>query len=239
MEVYARVRRAVQVDGMSERQAAREFGLSRKTIRKMLAYAAPPGYRRKKPVARPKLGPWLGVVDQILEDAEARPKKQRHMARRIFDRLKAEHGFTGGYTIVREYVREARLRHKEVFVPLIHPPGDAQADFGEALVEVEGTEQKAHFLCVQPAAFRRCLRGGVSGREYGVVLRGARPGVCLFRRRAADDLVRQHEDRCRLRCCRTLKGRHGIDNAAAAAFRGLSGRIKAVCTIRFRIRTRL
>lgn len=148
MEVYARVRRAVQVDGMSERQAAREFGLSRKTIRKMLAYAAPPGYRRKKPVARPKLGPWLGVVDQILEDAEARPKKQRHMARRIFDRLKAEHGFTGGYTIVREYVREARLRHKEVFVPLIHPPGDAQADFGEALVEVEGTEQKAHFLCV-------------------------------------------------------------------------------------------
>ena len=68
MEVYARVRRAVQVDGMSERRAAREFGLGRKTVRKMLAYAAPPGYQRKKPVARPKLGPWLGVVDQFLED---------------------------------------------------------------------------------------------------------------------------------------------------------------------------
>ena len=148
MEVYARVRRAVQVDGMSERQAARAFGLSRKTIRKMMAFAAPPGYQRKKPVARPKLGPWLGVVDQILEDDESRHKKQRHTARRIYDRLKAEHGFTGGYTIVKDYVREARLRHKEVFVPLAHPPGDAQADFGEALVEVEGTEQKAHFLCV-------------------------------------------------------------------------------------------
>jgi hypothetical protein len=47
---------------MSERQAAREFGLARKTVRKMLAYAAPPGYQRKKTVARPKLGPWLGLA---------------------------------------------------------------------------------------------------------------------------------------------------------------------------------
>jgi len=148
VEVYARVRRAVQVDGMSERQAAREFGLARKTVRKMLAYAAPPGYQRKKPVARPKLGPWLGVVDQILEEDESQPKKQRHTARRIFDRLKAEHSFTGGYTIVKDYVREARLQHKEVFVPLAHPPGEAQADFGEAVAVIDGVEQKAHFLCM-------------------------------------------------------------------------------------------
>ena len=118
MEVYARVRRAVQVDGMSIRQAAREFGLSRKTIRKMLAYSVPPGYERKKPVLRPKLGPWLGIIDQILEDDKSQPKKQRHTAKRIRDRLKEEHGFGGGYTIVKDYVQEARLRHKEVFVPL-------------------------------------------------------------------------------------------------------------------------
>lgn len=148
VEVYARVRRAVQVDGMSVRQAAREFGLSRKTIRKMLAYSIPPGYQRKKPVSRPKLGPWLGVVDQILESDESQPRKQRHTARRIFDRLKEEHAFTGGYTIVKDYVRDARLRHKEVFVPLAHPPGDGQADFGEALVVIGGVEQKAHFLAV-------------------------------------------------------------------------------------------
>lgn len=72
VEVYARVRRAVQVDGMSVRRAAREFGLSRKTIRKMLAYPVPPGYQRKKPASRPKLGPWLGVVDQILENLNSR-----------------------------------------------------------------------------------------------------------------------------------------------------------------------
>ena len=147
MEVYARVRRAVQVDGMSIRQAAREFGLSRKTIRKMLRFSLPPGYERKKPVKRPKLGPWLGIIDQIVVDDQSQPKKQRHTAKRIWDRLKAEHGFGGGYTVVKDYVRQARLRHKEVFVPLAHPPGDAQADFGEALVVIGGVEQKAHFQC--------------------------------------------------------------------------------------------
>lgn len=148
MEVYARVRRAIQVDGMSQREAARQFGLARKTVRKMLAFSIPPGYGRKKPVVKPKLGPWLGIIDQILEDDKTQPKKQRHTAKRIWDRLKAEHAFTGGYTVVKDYVRDARVRHKEVFVPLAHPPGDAQADFGEALVVIAGVEQKAHFLCM-------------------------------------------------------------------------------------------
>ena len=81
-------------------------------------------------------------------DDQTQPKKQRHTAKRIWDRLKAEHGFSGGYTVVKDYVRQARLRHKEVFVPLAHPPGDAQADFGEALVVIAGSEQKAHFQCI-------------------------------------------------------------------------------------------
>ena len=76
-----------------------------------------------------------GVIDQILRDDQQRPKKQRHTAKRICERLRAEHGFTGGYTIVKAYVREQKLGGQEMFVPLAHPPGDAQADFGEALVE--------------------------------------------------------------------------------------------------------
>src|ERR1700689_3986302 len=134
---------------MSVRQAAREFGLSRKTIRKMLQFSLPPGYERKKPILRPKLGPWLGIIDQILVDDKTQHKKQRHTAKRIFDRLKAEHAFGGGYTIVKDYVRQARLRHKEVFIPLAHAPGDGQADFVEALVVIGGVEQKAHFQCFE------------------------------------------------------------------------------------------
>ena len=148
MELYARVRRAVLVEGRSRRAVAREFGLARKTIDKMLRYSVPPGYQRQLPIRRPKLGPWLGVIDAILKDDKTRPAKQRHTAKRIFERLKEEHGFSGGYTIVKDYVRSEELRGREMFVPLVHPPGEAQADFGEALVVIAGVEQKAHFLAM-------------------------------------------------------------------------------------------
>jgi transposase len=146
VEIYGRVRRAVRVEGRSQRAVAREFGLSRETVRKMLQYAVPPGYQRQQPIKRPKLGPWLGVIDAILNDDKQRPPKQRHTSKRIFERLKEEHGFTGGYTIVKDYVRTATLRGQEMFVPLVHPAGEAQVDFGEALVVIAGVEQKAHYL---------------------------------------------------------------------------------------------
>jgi transposase len=112
----------------------------------MLQYAVPPGYQRQQPIKRPKLGPWLGVIDAILNDDKQRPPKQRHTSKRIFERLKEEHGFRGGYTIVKDYVRTATLRGREMFVPLVHPAGEAQVDFGEALVVIAGVEQKAHYL---------------------------------------------------------------------------------------------
>src|ERR1017187_3445334 len=146
VELYARVRRAVLVGGMSRRAAARGFGLARKTVSKMLEYTAPPGYQRRKPVRRPKLGPWQGAIDAILEDDKQRPRKQRHTAKRIFERLRAEHRYTGGYTIVKDYVRSAKIGGQEMFVPLTHAPGEAQADFGEAQVVIAGVEQKAHFM---------------------------------------------------------------------------------------------
>ena len=148
MEIYGRVRRAVRVEGRSQRAVAREFGLSRETVRKMLQYAVPPGYQRQQPIKRPKLGPWLGVINAILEDDKQRPSKQRHTAKRIFERLREEHSFTGGYTIVKDYVRSAELHSREMFIPLTHAPGEAQADFGEALVVIAGVEQKAHYLAM-------------------------------------------------------------------------------------------
>ena len=114
----------------------------------MLEYAVPPGYQRQQPIKRPKLGPWLGVIDAILKDDKQRPAKQRHTAKRIFERLKAEHGFTGGYTIVKDYVHTSTLRGQEMFVPLAHPAGEAQVDFGEAMVFIAGVERKAHYLAM-------------------------------------------------------------------------------------------
>ncbi len=157
MEIYGRVRRAVRVEGRSQRAVARDFGLSRETVRKMLQFAVPPGYQRQQPIKRPKLGPWLGVIDAILDDDKQRPAKQRHTAKRIFERLKEEHGFTGGYTIVKDYVRSAELHSREMFIPLTHAPGEAQADFGEALVVVAGVEQKAHYLAMDLAHSDDCF----------------------------------------------------------------------------------
>ena len=148
VEFYAQVRRSVYVEGISEREAAQRFGLARETVRKMLRYATPPGYQRRQPVRRPKLGPFTGIIDQILESDREQPRKQRHTAKRILDRLREEHGFDGGYSCVKEYVREKRLTAREMFVPLVHPPGDAQADFGEAVVVIAGVQCKAHFLVV-------------------------------------------------------------------------------------------
>ena len=146
--LYAAVRRSVYVEGLSERAAARRFGLARETVRKMLRYRRPPGYRRAQPVRRPKLDAFTGIIDQILREDQSRPKKQRHTAKRIGERLRAEYGFTGGDTIVKAYVRAQRLGGQEMFVPLAHPPGDAQADFGDALVVIAGVECKAHDLVV-------------------------------------------------------------------------------------------
>jgi transposase len=146
VDLYARVRRACHVDGMSQRRAARVFGIDPKTVAKMLRFSVPPGYRRSKPPARPKLDGFTGVIDRILEEDRGRPRKQRHTARRIFQRLRAEHGFAGGETIVKAYVRERRLQGREVFVPLVHPPGHGQADFGEAVAVVGGEERRIHFF---------------------------------------------------------------------------------------------
>jgi len=148
VELYQRIRRACHVEGMSVREAARVFGVHRETVRKMLRFSIPPGYQRQGERVRPKLGPYTGVIERILEEDKARPVKQRHTALRIYQRLKDEHGFTGGYTIVKDYVREQRVRGQEMFVPLAHPAGDAQVDFGEALAEIGGVEQKVHFLAV-------------------------------------------------------------------------------------------
>src|SRR5215203_5634329 len=148
VELYGRVRHACHVEGLSIREAARRFGIHRNTVRKMLAFAVPPGYRRREPPARPRLGAFTAIIDRILEEDRSAPAKQRHTAKRIHERRRAEHGFAGGYTIVKDYVRERRARVREVFVPLEHPPGHAQADFGEAVAVVGGVERKVHFFCL-------------------------------------------------------------------------------------------
>ena len=91
VDLYLRVRLACHVDGLSEREAARRFGIARETVRKMLRHAEPPGYRRRQAPKRPKLDPFTDIIDRILLEDRTVHHKQRHTAKRIFERLRDEH----------------------------------------------------------------------------------------------------------------------------------------------------
>src|SRR6202048_1568769 len=103
VELYGRGRSAVQIGGLSRREGARQFGSAPRTVSKRLAFSVPPGYRRSKPPARPKLDPFTRIIDGILAQDESRPKKQRHTSKRIFERLRDEHGYAGGLIFVNDY----------------------------------------------------------------------------------------------------------------------------------------
>jgi transposase len=147
VEVYAAVRRYVLLEGHSRREAARVFGLSRDTIAKMCQFSVPPGYQRSRPPEKPKLGPHMPVIDAILAADRSMPRKQRHTAKRIFERLRDEYGYAGGYTVVKDYVRLKRVGMKETFVPLAHPPGHAQVDFGQCIGVIGGVRRVMHVFC--------------------------------------------------------------------------------------------
>jgi transposase len=138
MEQWAEIRRRVLTGDITKREACREYDLHWQTLKKILAADEPPPFRPKVPRAKPRLGPFLPIIHQILEADRQAPKKQRHTAERIFQRLRDEHGYLGCASIVRSAVAEWKRTQAEVFVPLAHPPGEAQMDFGHAEVVVAG-----------------------------------------------------------------------------------------------------
>ena len=145
MEQWARVRRNVLIEGRSKRSVMKEEGLHWETLQKMLAHSSPPGYRRVNRRER-KIDAHREWVAGVLDSDREVPRKQRHTAKRIFERLRDERGYKGGYTAVKDLVAEFKAVKREVFVPLIHRPGEAQVDFGHALVKVAGVLKKRPFF---------------------------------------------------------------------------------------------
>ena len=150
MELWSEVRRRVLTGELSKRAACREYGIHWQTLEKMLSHSEPPGYRRAK--ARPsKLDPFLPIIHEILSSDRQVHRKQRHTSKRLFERLRDEHGYDGGWTLVKDAMRAWKLHHQEVFLPLSHPPGEAQVDFGFADVWLQGELTKiALFVMTLP-----------------------------------------------------------------------------------------
>jgi hypothetical protein len=106
------------------------------------------GYQRKERPVAPKLGAFFGIIHQILQDDRDVLKKQRHTAKRNFERLRVEHQYDGGYTVVREFVAKERLRQQNAFIPFAHPPGHVQVNFGEADIYLCGVKTRVHYFCM-------------------------------------------------------------------------------------------
>src|SRR4051812_37294709 len=114
---WAEIRRRVLVGGQSKRSICREFDIHWDTLQKILSHDEPPGYRQARPRARPKIEPFVPIIHRILQEDRKAPRKQRHTVRRIFRRLKDEHGYLGGLTMVQGVVQAWREGQAEAFVP--------------------------------------------------------------------------------------------------------------------------
>lgn len=136
-------------EGRSIRQIAAELKMNRRTVKKWLERADVPAYTRAKPTDAPILGTFHAQIQQWIHDDARQPPKQRHTARRIYQRLVEECAFTGSESSVRKYVAGVRKKTPEAFVPLEFSPAEGQADFGEATAVIAGTSQVVQFFCLR------------------------------------------------------------------------------------------
>ena len=139
-------------DGVSKSEIQRRTKLNYRTVCK---YADMEDWNDDKlpnmePDHYPVLGEYIPLINEWLEGDVTAPRKQRHTAKRIYDRLRAEASYTGGYSSVKRYVRKKRFVLRQGLagcLPLAHPMAYAQVDFGEFLrCDAEGNEHKAYEL---------------------------------------------------------------------------------------------
>ena len=216
------IRRAYYVEHKSIRAIAQEQRHHRRVVREAISGASRPPrrYRQRTPRARPLLDPVTPLIDAWLEADRAAPRKQRHTAKRVYDRLVAEHDYAGKERAVREYVqRWKKEQHGAAlgFLPLAYAPGaEAQCDWGDALVRIAGVDRKAALFCIRlayslkpfvcafPAARQECF---FAGHEAAFALWGGVPHRITY-----DNLTSAVQ--------KVLEGRSRTEQDAFVAFRG-------------------
>lgn len=154
MDEYECIRTANRVYQKSISELSRLTGRSRNTIKKAIR-GEPWGYKERKAQAYPAVGPYISIIEQWLTNDKAQPKKQRHTARRIYNRLKSEHGYQGSESNIRRYVRIARMElgldlSSHVFIPCEPDAGqEAEVDWGTAMAILAGESVRLKFFCMR------------------------------------------------------------------------------------------
>ena len=147
MELWTTIRRALLVDKMSKRAAARHFGLNYRTINTIYHNETPGTYERAHP-SETKITPFIPFIEGYLAEDKLLPRKQKHTKKRIFERLQQEHGYPYSYRAVCETIEKLREKTKKLYIPLSHPPGKAQFDFGFSEAIIGGVRQKVAYAAI-------------------------------------------------------------------------------------------
>lgn len=166
VEQFEQIRRDHAREELSIRELAKRHGVHRRAVRQALESAIPPPKQAPESRPAPKLGPYRGIIDEILENDREAPRKQRHTARRIWQRLVEEHGAVVSERQVCRYVHDKRRELGEVgevFVPLIADAGvEAEVDWGQATVRLGGEDVVVHLF-----AMRACFSGAAFVMAFG------------------------------------------------------------------------
>jgi hypothetical protein len=208
--LFEAIRRDHAEGGISIRGLADRHGVHRRTVRQALASAVPPE-RKAATRAAPALDRWKPAIDAMLREDLDAPRKQRHTAKRVFDRLVDEHEASVSYSTVRAYVHdrrpqidaEAGRRVAEAFIAQEHAPGrEAEVDFADIWVILAGVKTKLYLFTLRPVAPRPRSRGScwagpepspIGGSRSGPITASTRSTACpgrMARMRRAASRVR-------------------------------------------------
>jgi transposase len=211
VELFEQIRKDRRAEGSSIRELADRHRVHRRTVRQALDSAVPPPRKAYRPRPRPAIDAYASVIDGWLLADRGVPRKQRHTARRVWQRLVAEHGAAVSEVTVSRYVARRRaelgLDRAEVAVPQAHPPGaEAEVDFGEFYAMIAGTMLKLWLFV---------LRLSCSGRAFHVA----------FATQAQEAFLEGHV--LAFEYLGAVPGRIRYDNLKPAVIRVLKGRDRA------------
>lgn len=216
------IRKRHFLEGQSIRQIARDTGHSRQYIRKVIAEEVPtiPKYKLTRAKEKPVAGPYLDIIAGWLKEDETRPKKQRHTAFRIYNRLREEHGYTGAYSTIRRHVRNIKVKagneKSEVFIPLEFELGShAQVDWGEAEVILNGKRQKVYLFLMKLSGSRDPFMMALPTMKQEAFFEGHRRAFEYFGGIPRTIIY----DNLKMAVARILKGKNRREQDAFTAFR--------------------
>jgi transposase len=218
VEDWEQIRRAYYLEKKSVREIARESGLARRTVQRMVDSPAPPRYQRQEPYPAHKLGPYKERIQQLLAQNKELPRKQHWTAPRIFREIQKE-GYEGAEPTVRHYVGQVRKLQKRpaLFLPLAFDPGtDAQVDWGEGAVIMAGRQITAQLFLMKLSYSRRTFMMAFPAQKQEAFFYGQAQAFAFFegvpQRVSYDNLKAAVKE--------ILEGRHRVEQEAFFHFRG-------------------